>query len=59
VEQSLLGEANSHSFSQKTLHLLRIPMVHYHIYNSLPLVPILSQMNLVHTFSPHFPKIHS
>jgi len=26
---------------------------------SLPLVPILSQMHPVHTFSPYFPKIHS
>jgi hypothetical protein len=32
--------------------------VHYCIYNSVSLVPILSQMNLVHTVILHFLKIN-
>jgi len=31
---------------------------HYHVHNSLPLVPIPCQMYPLHIFPPHFPKIH-
>jgi hypothetical protein len=52
-------EANSHSASQEIPCLLWNPKVHYHVHNSPPEVSVLTQMQPVHTFPPHFPKIHS
>jgi len=49
----------SRSAKQKIPCLFWIPNVHYRVQNSPPLVSILSQMNLVHTFPIRFPKIHS
>jgi len=45
-------EANQFSASQETPHNLWNPKVDYHIYNSLPPVPV-SQINLVHTQPIH------
>jgi hypothetical protein len=59
MEQTCPWEANSHSADQEILCLLWNPKVHYRVHNSPPLVPILSQIHLVHTFLPHFSKIHS
>jgi len=39
-------------------HLLWNLKIHYHIQESLPLDPILSQKNPVHTLTPYFFKIH-
>jgi len=52
-------EANSHSASQEIPCLLCNLWVHYCIHKSLPPVPVLRQLYLVHTFSPYFSKIHS
>jgi len=58
MEQSLSREADSHSASQGILHTLWNPKVHYSVHNSSPMVPILSQMNLVYKFPPYFPETH-
>jgi len=53
------SEADSHSASQEIHRLLYNPKIHYCVHESPQLVPILSQMNPVHTFPPYFPKIRS
>jgi hypothetical protein len=59
MEQSLSWEVNSRSTSQDIPWLLWNPKAHYCVHKSLPLVPILSQMNAVHSFPPYFSKINS
>jgi hypothetical protein len=48
-----------HSASQDIPCPLWNPKVHYCVHISLPLVPILIQIDPVHTLPPCFPKIHS
>jgi hypothetical protein len=59
MEQSSSSEASSHLASQEIPHLLQNPKFHNRVHKGPPLVPILSQMNPVHTFPPYFPEIHS
>ena len=51
-------EANRFSASQEIPHILWKLKVHYHIHMFPPPVPILSQLDPVHTLTSHFMKIH-
>jgi hypothetical protein len=46
----------SHSAGQEISPNLWTPKVHYCVHESAPLVPILSQINLVHTLTSRFSK---
>jgi len=47
-------DANSHSASLKISCLLQNLKVHYHVYKSLPLIPVLSQTNPIPVSHPVF-----
>jgi len=50
--------SNSSSSSQEIPHILRSTRDHYRIYNSLPLVPTLSQINPVHILRTKLLMMH-
>jgi hypothetical protein len=58
MEQSPSWEANRFSASQERPRILWNPKIHYPIHKCLPPVPILSQLDRVHTPTFRFLKIH-
>jgi hypothetical protein len=58
MEQSPSWEASRFSASQEIPRILWNPNVHYHISKCPPPVPILSQLDSVHTPTSHFLRNH-
>ena len=58
MEQSPSWEPNRFSASQEITRILWNPNVHYRIHKCPPPVPLLSQLDSVHTSISHFLKIH-
>ncbi|PNF43392.1 hypothetical protein B7P43_G13912 [Cryptotermes secundus] len=58
MELSPSGGAANCADSQEFPSILWSPKVHYRVHKSPPLLPILSQINSIHTISSYISKIH-
>jgi hypothetical protein len=58
MELSPSSETASCATTQEFSSILWNLKIHCCVHNSTPLVPILSQMNLVHTTQSYLPKMH-
>jgi hypothetical protein len=58
MEQGYSGEVNRFTASQEILRILWKPKVHCRFHKSWHPVPILSQLDPIHTPTSHFLKIH-
>jgi hypothetical protein len=58
MEMSPSWETASSPATQEFPNIFWNPEVHYHIHKSPTLVPILKQINSVHTIPSYLPKIH-